>query len=299
MGIAPFIIIGHIFSSVRPTNKPQSSTKQTQIAIAVLPVLGLLVLMVFPPALPWLIAVAVVAAGIWLGRTLDARYGRRVFFALVPTLFVVTPLLWGYVSYLEFESLCQSAPPNTAGPTKLSSPQLSFLLDEANLRAFYSSKHIRTPAGLLEQKKISYYDTTFTPAYNNFQSTTYRNRGSNDHSSRLAEPVSEYSFRVSPIEQVPSRWWGPLYQLSYSVQATRGGSVLAKGSEYIFGGGFVGVYLHAVLGERGDYHDRDYSYLSCGYASSVPAAWRPRFTSNPNSENYFRADADLLKSITF
>lgn len=250
----------------------------------------------FSVAIPWLILAGVIAAGVWCGRTLDTQYNRKIFSAIIPTLFVALPLLWGVVSYKEFESLCQSAPPTELN-LKSPRPQPGFLVDDVGLHAFHSGKFIRTPERLLEQKQITYYDQIFSTADNNFQPKAYRR--SKVSNSNLAEPASDFAFKVSPIERISSRWHGPIYRLAYSVQSVRSSYALAKRSEYVFGGGLVGLYVHAVLGERGDHSDRDFSYLSCGYASSAPAAWRPRFTTNPNSESYFRADIELLNSILF
>ena len=247
-------------------------------------------------AMPWLILAVAIAAGVRCGRMLDTRYNKKALSAILPTLFIAMPVLWGWASYKEFEFLCKSPAPSEPS-LKSPRPQSGFLLDDMGLHAFQTGKFIRTPERLLEQKQIAYYDEIFSTADNNFQPKAYRR--SKVSNSNLAEPASEFTFKVSKIERISSRWQGPIYQLAYSVESVRGSSVLAKKTEYVFGGGIVGLYLHALLGERGDRSERDFSHLSCGYASSAPAAWRPWFTTNPNSENYFKADIGLLNSLVY
>lgn len=247
-------------------------------------------------AMPWLVLAGVVAAGVWCGRILDTRYKKKIFFAMIPILLVVLPLLWSVGNYKKFESLCAKEPPVTP-ILKSPRPQPGFLVDDLGLHAFHSGKFIRTPELLLESKQIAYYDEIFSTADNNFQPKAYRR--SKVSNSNIAEPPSEFVFKVSEVEPVDGLWYSPIYRLSYSVQSTSGSPTLAKRFEYVFGGGLVGFYMHALLGTRGDYSDRDFSHLSCGYASTAPAAWRPRFSTNPNSENYSRADIELLSSIVY
>lgn len=273
--------------------------------IATIAIVGFLLLLletvffvVLGVLLPWIVVAVTIVIGIRIGRKLDAKYNRKRIFFIIPTAFVMVPSLWVFASYKEFDSLCKSAPSKTIN-SRSQSPQSGFLLDDLALHEFHSRKYIGTPDRLLREKQIIYYDEIFKEASNDFRPKVYRrSRVSN---SNIAEPISEFAFKVSPVERIHSLWKGPIYRITYSVESIHEKTVLARGSEYIYGGGIVGLYVHAMLGEFRDHSDREFSYVSCGYASSAPDAWRPKnkVISDPNSERYFKADKELLSTIIF
>lgn len=178
---------------------------------------------------------------------------------------------------------------------KVTKPQSGFLLDDQSLRQLGANKEIQVHYKLLENGQIAYFDY-FDARHNPQVSPDHISRERKEFSSKVAEPRSGYVFKVPPILRVDEGWLSPTYQVRYSIQSVDEKEVLAQSSEYVFGGGIVGFYLHAVLGERGDYHDRDFNYLSSGHASRIPMAWRPRFSTNPVAEKYLRADKELVSA---
>jgi len=94
----------------------------------------------------------------------------------------------------------------------------------------------------------------FNNSVHDFKREIYRSaRNSN---SNLAEPPSEFVFKVLPIHRIKSFLFPPIYKVSYEVQKLSDGKTLARASEYVFGGGLVGIYLRAFFGE-GFSNDRE------------------------------------------
>jgi hypothetical protein len=244
--------------------------------------------------IPLIIVAFAIGVGYVAGREIDTHFSIRPAKYILPVAIVGVATAWGFLGYREFKFLCSSAPMSIERREE-HNPQAGFLFDDSNLRMFEIQKSIQTPDRLYEQGKITYFDEVFLSGFGLTEKKIGRH--SANFKSNVAEPPSDYVFQVSPIEKVANRWHSPIFRVKYSVVAVKSGRQESAQSEYIFGGGIVGLYMHAVLGARGDYSDQDFQYLSCGYASRVPAAWRPRFRSNPNFENYFLADIDLLRSI--
>jgi|GEM_PF-5894375 len=85
-------------------------------------------------------------------------------------------------------------------------------------------------------------------------------------------------------------WWSPpIYEAVVEIRDANSEQVLAKGTDLIFGGGFIGKYLRILGG------DQDFERLSCGYASPIIGPWRPTLSSRPGVAEYLQADLKLLK----
>lgn len=243
---------------------------------------------------PWIAMAMVLWLGYLIGRAIDARTSLRFAKYLLPAAIVGVPSLWGMLAYNDFERLCNSTTPGSKNQAERH-PQTGFLVDDANLRNFDVKKTVGIAGYLYGQNRLSYFDQVSVSGFSLGQKAIFRQ--SKQSTSNVAEPPSAYAFRVAPIASVPNRWHGPLFRVTYSLVSTTTGQSIESQSEHVFGGGIIGIYVHALLGERGDYSDKDFQYLSCGYASQRPAAWRPRFDSNVNRRNYVRADLELLSSI--
>lgn len=243
---------------------------------------------------PWIAMAILLWLAYIIGRAIDGRNSFRFVKYLLPTAMVGVPALWGLLAYKDFERLCNSTPTGLQKHGERH-PQTGFLIDDTNMRNFDARKTVGIAAYLYDQGSLTYFDQVSVGGFGVSQRAIFRQ--SKQSNSNVAEPPSEYAFRVAPIESVPNRWHGPLFQVTYSVVSATTNQSVQSQSEHVFGGGIIGNYMHALLGERGDYSDKDFQYLSCGYASRRPAAWRPRFTSNVNRQNYVRADLELLSSI--
>jgi hypothetical protein len=243
---------------------------------------------------PIIIAVAAISATYVVGISIDSRISHNVFKYLLPTAAIVIPVTWGILSYNHFKSLCESTV-NVKEMHLIKRPQDGFLTDDSNLIRFEGSKGLRIASDLYEEGVITYFDVVQTFGFGGSEPTI--SRRSKQSNNDAVNPTSNYMLRVAPIEKIESRWHAPLFKVSYELSAKDKSQPTKRQSEYVFGGGLIGFYMHAFLGERGDYSDKDFKFLSCGYASRKPAAWRPRFSSNPNSANYHRADRDFLRDI--
>lgn len=249
---------------------------------------GLLVLF------PWILLAGCTYISFLVGRGIDLVRKTNHFRFFIPLASLAAASLWGILSYHQFTSLCERAPTRVL-IGRVAKPQSGFLLDDQSLRQLGANKEIKVHYKLLENGQIAYFDY-YDARYNPQVSPEHISRERKEFSSKVAEPRSGYVFKVLPILRVNEGWLSPTYQVRYSIQSADAKEVFAQSSEYVFGGGILGFYIHAVLGERGDYDDKDYKYLSCGHASQTPMAWRPRFSTNPNAENYLHADRELVSA---
>lgn len=244
--------------------------------------------------LPWVLLAGFTYVGISVGRVIDTACKTKAGKFLVPIALLTAAGTWGILSYLQFSSLCEVAPARLL-VGKVATRQAGFLVDDGNLRKIENGKEIKIHYHLLENRQIAYFDI-FSKRFDPEASPNHIMRERKEISSKVAEPRSEYAFTVSPISHVGSWFLSPTYQLRYEILAVDTKEVFARSNEYVFGGGILGYYMHAVLGERGDYSEKDYKYLSCGHASKTPMAWRPHFSTNPNAENYLRTDMELISA---
>jgi hypothetical protein len=244
---------------------------------------------------PWLLLCGFAAFAIWIGRRTDSLIHTKAFTFAIPFVLIAIPLIWMVASYQSFERLCAEAPlPST---NKIATnPAIGFFVDDDSLREFERGKQTQTPFLLLESEEIAYFDYKASRFDPNAPKEKLIRR-TKKFSNKGPDPSSLYAFHVSVIAPIANPWHGPLYRATYSVQQVGDSLPVAIGSEYVFGGGIIGIYTQAILGERGDYQDRDFKYLACGYASKTPTAWRPRFNTNPSFDSYFRADRELLRPI--
>jgi hypothetical protein len=243
--------------------------------------------------MPWLILIAILFGAVKIGLVLKRHSKYSKFAILLPALSVVFPAAWGMASYTSFISACEKS--NGAEIYKKSdAPQEGFLLDAKELESWPFYKTVNSPGMLFNAGKIKYYDMYFNNSRNNFKREIYRN---SDSRSNLAQPPSEFVFKVMPIERSNSYLLAPIYRVSYEVQRMNSPVVLARGSEYVFGGGLIGMYLKAFFGKNFTSDREEYNYLACGYAAKSPIAWRPTSIQFEDSDLYVKADLDLLKTI--
>lgn len=269
------------------------------MVVATFVVFGLLLLITalsigFTLLYPWLIALAGIGVAYQFGRMIDRRTSSAIFKYSFPAILVFGVLAWVKLSYNEFLSLCNSTPLD-APHQQAKTSYAAFLVDDETLQEFEASKRISIGYQLMEQKRLAYYDEIIIAKV--LEPRRIVSRRADSVANSTSKTPTRYALRSSSVERVSNHLHSPIFRVTYYLEERAPHRPLAARTEYLFGGGAVGLYMHAILGERGDYGDRDYRYLSCGYASHSPGAWRPRFSSNPNHRNYYAADVMMLSSL--
>jgi hypothetical protein len=262
---------------------------------------GLLLLLYFislvvSTLMPWVIVLIVFVVSVKIGLYLDKNFKSIFFVVFLPFVFLVLPSVWGVVSYRTFIAACDVQDKDDF-VGRYETPLDGFVVDNGELQKKPFYKSVSVQGALYDAEKIKFYDMYFNNVENNFQREVYRR--SKNSSSNVAEPPGEFVFKVLPIQRMKSILFSPIYKVSYQVEELRNHRVLARGSEYVLGGGLLGSYLKAIFGENFSNDREEYNYISCGYASKKPIAWRPMSQKNPSYEIYNIADAVLLKSIIY
>lgn len=241
---------------------------------------------------PWLICFGLLWVSFLVTRKLAILREHKFLTVITLCITMLLPAIWGYQAYSEFSSLCEnvSIMPEFA-VKRAEKSQRGFLLDSDALRELDSNHFIHTPEMLVDSGVIDYVDYY----YGSLEQKIYRR--SNIYKSSKAEPASKYEFFVSAPVKWSNRWGNPLYKITYSVRAVGGDASLASHDEYILGGGLLGVFLQAIFADYSSHSKHDFNYLSCGYASKEPSAWRPDLNSKSLLVGYERTDRALLRSI--
>lgn len=229
------------------------------------------------------------------GKAIDKKRNSRKFKFLFPVAALVVPTVWFYAGWYEFDKLCiESKEVQVVRYSQVS--QEGFLYDFSSL-----SKSSPSVLGeLIRSGQFAYYELPFgykcagCSAIKKTKDASWLSGLKTEH---IKSIESKYQFVTEPVQEIASWWLPPIYKVRHLVADRSSKEVLAEGIEYVFGGGVIGVYINAALGERGDYSDRDFSFLGCGYASKKPGAWRPRFSTNPSHSLYERADKQMLTSL--
>lgn len=229
------------------------------------------------------------------GKAIDKRRNTGKFKFIFPVVALVLPSFWFYAGFNAFDKLCtESKEIQVIRHSQV--PQKGFLYDFTSL----SKSKLDVPEELIESGQFAYYE--LPPQHCTGCSAVKVTRvaspvGWHTKRERIESIESKYHFVSEPVQEIASWWLPSIYKIRYLVADLSSKEVLAEGVEHVFGGGVIGVYIHAALGERGDYYDRDFSFLGCGYASKKPVAWRPRFSTNPSNSLYERADKQMLTSL--
>lgn len=101
---------------------------------------------------------------------------------------------------------------------------------------------------------------------------------------------SALSVYVLPARPATYWWAPPIYEAAIEARDSADGTVIARATDLVFGGGLTGMYLRLFGG------DQDYERLSCAYASGQAGPWRPSLVSRPRFAEYQQAGMNLLLS---
>lgn len=193
---------------------------------------------------------------------------------------------WAYASFMTYKNACKSVPGITSFSTPSNVP-IGFTVLPAKNGHIGGMEY--SPEGVLETGVFQFYDSEGGRRCIGEKAredvSVYPITNQCDRSLRSGLVVDILPHRVSA-----QRWWSPpIYEAVIEVREANSNQVLAKGTDLIFGGGMVGMYLRLLGG------DQDFDRLSCGFSSPVIGPWRPTLTSRPRFAEYIQADLTLLR----
>jgi hypothetical protein len=104
---------------------------------------------------------------------------------------------------------------------------------------------------------------------------------------RSNELISRYAVTVNAVKDFNELG----YLLTYRVEETKAGQVIAEAGEAVFGRGLLGQYIGLLSGSNNP------EYLACGYVDHSPRIWRSTRVSmgHPEYEAYKAVDQKLLE----
>ena len=234
-------------------------------------------------ALAWVGLAALVALPFLLLWRLRGG-GRRWAWAL-PALAAVAFVAWGAMTYRGFEQDCAAAARvDTSIPAGVQAVGVAI---DATPGAWWHTFHWDA---LIESGGASFVDVDGTrwcagpplaPGVSQFP----RQHDCAAYSGR----TPEFVVHVRAPERIAGRWHAPEYRVVLEVEERATGTIRARATDRVYGGGVVGLALRAIRGG-----DQDHARLSCGYAADGIGPWRPTLSSRPEFAAYRRADRALL-----
>lgn len=210
-------------------------------------------------------------------------YGRWLRWVL-PAAAVCVVVAWALASYRAFADACRTAPPVEIFAARHRATGMVVAGYDRGLPGGRFNS-----AALLESGLVSFVDHSGRRECLSFDEQTQPPRASvTAHCPQFegAKPGVVLDF------QEPARidrwWWPPVYRDVIDLRDAATGSLLARATDVVFGGGLVGYYLRAYHG------DQDFSHLSCGYASADIGPMRPTLLGRPRMNQYRSADLHFI-----
>ncbi len=234
-------------------------------------------------ALAWVGLGALVLLPLLLLRRL--RGGGRRWVWVLPALAAVAFVAWGAMSYRGFEQDCATtARVETSMPAGVRAVGIAI---DAPPGEWWHEFHWDA---VIESGGASFVDVDGTrwcagppvaPGVSQFP----RQRDCAAYSGR----TPEFIVHVRAPERIAGRWHAPEYRLVLEVEERATGTIRARATDRVYGGGVVGFVQRAIRGG-----DQDYARLGCGYAADGIGPWRPTLSSRPEFAAYRRADRALV-----
>jgi hypothetical protein len=105
---------------------------------------------------------------------------------------------------------------------------------------------------------------------------------------KVMQPRSQYKILLTAPMPISKWWFPPIYKADISIIDQTQNKTILNATDWIFGGGLVGIYLRLMGG------DQDYNHLSCGYISNEIGTWRPTLSTDPRQAQYAQTDSNLI-----
>lgn len=217
-----------------------------------------------------------------LGMNLGA-HGRWLRWAL-PALALGALAGWTVASYRAFQEECRTAAPMEifAARDRATGLELTGYDRELPGGRFNAT-------ALIESGVVGFVDDRGTRRCLTFDENSQPPRALlTSHCPHLQGSKAGIALQFAEPARIDRWWLPPVYRDAMEVRDTATGTVLARASDVVFGGGLFGFYLRAYNG------DQDFTHLSCGYASADIGPLRPTLLGRPRMAQYRAADLRLI-----